>query len=319
VFDEFVQIENPLQRRVKGTGLGLPLSKRLAELLGGSITVDSQLGVGSTFRVTIPLMFTSRTIASSPVLQPGLAPVLVVEDSDEDLLLFERALSATRFQMVPARSAASALTALSAMTPAAIVLDLRLQGHDSWDLIARLKRDDATRGIPLVIASAVDDSQKGFALGADAYGVKPIAREWLLETLDALVPHRGLRRVLVVDDEETARFIIRELLGSGDFETMEAASGREGLRLAREVLPDIVLLDLRMTDMSGVDVYEKLQEDDRTARLPVVLITSGQLSKDERHRMGTDQLVLAKQSLTRESLRAAINQALTRDSAATQH
>src|SRR5688572_22665352 len=117
VFDEFVQIENPLQRRVKGTGLGLPLSKRLAELLGGSIGVESTFGAGSTFRVTIPLVL--NDFRAVPAIVPGKLPVLVVEDADEDLLLFERALAGTRYQMVPARSVGGAMMALGAVKPAA--------------------------------------------------------------------------------------------------------------------------------------------------------------------------------------------------------
>jgi signal transduction histidine kinase/DNA-binding response OmpR family regulator len=308
IFDEFVQIENPLQRRVKGTGLGLPLSKRLAELLGGTITVDSTFGLGSTFRLVIPLVFSAP--GPLPTVAPGKLPVLVVEDADEDLLLVERALSGTRYQMVPARSEGGATMALSALKPAAIVLDLKLHGHDSWDLLARLKRDDATRDIPLLIASTIDDVQKGYALGADAYQMKPISREWLLSTLDALVPHTEPSRVLVVDDEETSRFIMRGMLGSRDLQVAEATSGREALRMVREFQPHVMLLDLRLKDMSGVDVCDKLREDDATAHLPVILVTSGVLTSDERTRYGADRPVLSKSALTRAALTDAIQQVL---------
>src|SRR4029453_11324342 len=160
VFDEFVQIENPLQRRVKGTGLGLPLSRKLAELLGGKISVKSELGIGSTFFVTIPLP--SRT--------PALAGVRV-EDADEDLMLYERALANTRFQFVGARSVDAATTTIDSTQPAAIVLDLRLQGEEAWHFLAKLKRDERTASVPLLVVSTIDDRQKGIALGADAYAV----------------------------------------------------------------------------------------------------------------------------------------------------
>lgn len=310
VFEEFVQIENPLQRRVKGTGLGLPLSKRLAALLGGEIGVDSTLGLGSTFRLTIPLILKTAT-ATAVTIEPGRTPVLVVEDTDEDLMWFQRALSATRFQVLPAQSEAVAVATLEAIRPAAIVLDLRLHGHDSWDFLARLKRQQATESIPLIIVSTLDDRQKGFALGASAYGVKPIIREWLIETLDALVPRPATVRVLAVDDEETARFIIREMLPSSEFEVFEATSGRDGLRRARDVAPDVVLLDMRLGDMSGAEVSERLRDDPATASLPIIVVTSQRLSSDDERRLGSDCPVLSKSGLTRDALRTAIRQVVS--------
>src|SRR5204863_5506329 len=109
IFDEFVQIENPLQKRVKGTGLGLPLSKRLAELLYGRIAVESALGVGSTFSLTIPLVYRAgAATADVPVADPDRVPILLIEDADEDALLVDRALAATRYQPLRARTVAAA-------------------------------------------------------------------------------------------------------------------------------------------------------------------------------------------------------------------
>jgi CheY-like chemotaxis protein len=312
VFDEFAQIENPLQRRVKGTGLGLPLSRRLAELLGGTVAVKSTLGIGSIFSVTIPIVLRTAQehVAVAPV-QPGRSPVLVIEDSDEDLMLFERALAHTRFQMVPARSIAAAMTALDVLRPSAVVLDLRLHGHDAWDVLTRLKRDQRTSSIPVVIASTIDDQHKGFALGADAYAVKPLERGWLVETLDRLVPKPSSVRVLAVDDEETYRFIIREMLNDSDYELLEAGSGVDGLRLTRELEPDVILLDLRLTDMTGIELRERLRKQPKTAHVPTILVTSQTLSPDERERWGLVEPVLSKATLTREALRAAIRQAVS--------
>jgi CheY-like chemotaxis protein len=312
VFEEFVQIENPLQRRVKGTGLGLPLSKRLAELLGGRVRVVSTFGEGSTFSVTIPLIYRD---AASPALiaalQPGKAPVLVVEDSDEDLLLYERSLSGTRFQLVPARSIEAAIASITALQPAAIILDIRMHGHDAWDLLARLKRDEKTRQIPVIVASTLNEAQKGLALGADAYHVKPVDRAWLLETLELLAPRQHTKRILVVDDEETFRFIVRGLLADSGHELVEAATGRDGLRRAIEIQPDVILLDLRLTDMTGIALSERLGQEASTAKTPVVLVTSQRLTDDERTRFGRDRIVLSKSVLTRDLLRSTIEQVLS--------
>jgi signal transduction histidine kinase/CheY-like chemotaxis protein len=310
VFDEFSQIENPLQRRVKGTGLGLPLSKRLAELLGGAVHVTSELGIGSTFSVAIPLIYRSaiRTVVEPP--QPGRVPVLVIEDADEDLLLLEHALSATPFQSIPARSIAAAAAALEAIRPAAIVLDLRMQGEDSWDFLARLKRDESTAGIPVIIASTLDDRQKGLALGADAYGVKPIDTQWLLDTLNTLAGTRTPIRVVSVDDDEAHRFIVRKMLQGGGFEVRDASTGAEGLQLIREQNPDVVVLDVGLTDMSGFDVCDRLREDGATGRIPVILVTSQTLAAIDEPRFTNAAAVLSKSTLTRDALRGAIHSAI---------
>ena len=313
IFDEFVQIENPLQRRVKGTGLGLPLSKRLAELLGGRIGLVSELGVGSTFSLIVPLVYRDplQVEAEPIVVDPQRVPVLVVEDTDEDLLLATRALSGTRYQLLHARTPAAADAILASVPVAAVVLDIRLQGNEAWDLLARLKRDGARPNRPVIVLSTVDDQRKGYALGADAYHVKPIDAARLVETLDRFVATRDAVRVLAVDDEEASRFIIRQLLNDREHELVEAASGIDGLAKAHETPPDVILLDLRLTDMTGFDVFERLRDDPTTARVPVVVVTSQRLSDDDQRRLSAATAVLSKSSLTRNVLRTAIANAVT--------
>jgi signal transduction histidine kinase/DNA-binding response OmpR family regulator len=308
IFDEFVQIENPLQRRTKGTGLGLPLSRRLAELLGGAIAVQSTLGAGSVFTVTIPIAYRRVGHEPLPDLRSDCTPVLVVEDSDEDQMLYARVLEGGRYQAVAVRSTAGAAAALQAFRPAAIVLDIRLHGQDAWDLLARIKRDPATTSIPVIVVSTIDDRQKGFALGADAYAVKPIDRDWLLAKLDAL-SGESAPRILVIDDEEASRFILRGLLADGRHEIVEAPSGADGLRLARDTSPDVILLDLHLDDTTGYAVSQSLRQDPATAAIPLVVVTAQHLSADDRLQLGERTPVVSKAGLTRESLRAAIRQA----------
>jgi signal transduction histidine kinase/CheY-like chemotaxis protein len=311
IFDEFVQIENPLQRRVKGTGLGLPLSKRLAELLGGRIGVDSTLGLGSTFSLTVPLVYRDplQIDAGPVVLDPHRVPVLVVEDSDEDLLLVNRALAATRYQVLHARTPAAAEAVLASVPVAAVVLDIRLHGTEAWDLLARLKRETGSSR-PVMVVSTVDDQRKGFALGADAYFVKPLDAAGFVRTLDRLIDAREPLRVLAVDDEEASRFIIRQMLNGREHELVEAASGVDGLARAHEATPDVILLDLRLTDMTGFDLLERFRQDPATARVPVVVVTSQRLSDDEQRRLSDAKAVLSKAALTRSALRSAIASAV---------
>jgi signal transduction histidine kinase/DNA-binding response OmpR family regulator len=308
VFDEFVQIENPLQQRTKGTGLGLPLSKRLAELLGGSVAVRSTHGQGSVFSLTIPLVY--RDAIGHPQvgsLQAGRSAVLVIEDNDADMALYERALASTRFQLVPARSLAAARAALDALRPAAIVLDIRLFGDDTWHLLAKLKRDPATRSIPVIVVSTFDDQQKGLALGADAYAVKPIQKEWLLETLERVLEARGVLRVVAIDDEEAYRFIISEMLDDPRFDVTVAATAEEGLRAAQEIRPDVVLLDLELGDTDGIELRGKLRQNATTAEIPILVVTSHRVTDEQQRRLGGDGAgILSKAQLTRDALRSAI-------------
>lgn len=305
VFEEFAQIENPLQRRTKGTGLGLPLAKRLVELLKGRIGLASTLGLGSTFTATIPLVYRDG-LARHVELLAGHAPVLVVEDTDEDLLVIERALALTRFQVIPARSLAAAAVALEVMTPAAIVLGLRLQGGDSWDAVGQFKRHPSTERIPLVITSTLQVRDQGLALGADAYGAKPIDRAWLLETLESLIPGTTTR-VLLIDDEDASRFIIRELLKGPGYEVLEATSGAEGLVAARQRPPDVLLIDVNLGDMNGFDVRATLAAEPLTQRIPVVMLTADPIADDDRNRSDSARL-LSKGTLTRATLQTAIQE-----------
>jgi signal transduction histidine kinase/CheY-like chemotaxis protein len=313
IFDEFVQIENPLQRRVKGTGLGLPLSKRLAELLGGSVSVQSELGIGSTFTLTVPLIYRASVDTEEvriETLREGHVAVLVVEDSDEEVLMYERALEGTRYDIVHVRTAVSADRVLATMMPTAILLDIRLHGDESWDYLARLKRNPATARIPVIVLTTIDDRRKGLALGAHAYAVKPIDPRWLRRTLDRVTSQRRAVRVLAVEDEEATRFIIRQMLNDREHEVIEAATGGDGLSRAKDQSPDVILLDLRLGDMTGFDVFERLQGDPSTSAVPVVVITSQRLNDDDRRRLSAAESVLSKATLTRDSLRSAIARAM---------
>src|SRR5262249_28610668 len=171
IFEEFVQVENPLQHRIKGTGLGLPLSRRLAELLGGRVTVRSALGEGSTFTAVIPCTYVPR-MTTTPEDEMAVSAersgraVLVVENDPRALTIYDRYLRDSGFRMVPARSLRDARRALAVEMPHLIVLDVLLEGEDSWKFLVDLKGREATRSIPVIVVSSVDDRRKGLALGA---------------------------------------------------------------------------------------------------------------------------------------------------------
>jgi signal transduction histidine kinase/DNA-binding response OmpR family regulator len=309
IFDEFVQIENPLQRRVKGTGLGLPLSRRLAQLLDGRIDVRSRLGEGSAFTLTLPLLHRDAARVAVPTISPDCTPVLLVEDSDEDALLYQRLLAGTRFELVHARSLDAARQLLQIITPAAVLLDIRLHGQDAWELLIRIRQDSATAAMPVIVISSADHRRKAFGLGATAFALKPVPRDWLLGHLEA-GEAAGRVRVLTIDDEETFRYIIRETLGTAEYELAEAPSAQEGLAMVPEFRPDVVLLDLNLPGLDGYDVAARLAERQAAARVPVIIVTSQRVTPETRIRLGEQIPILPKSALSRELLRAAIREAI---------
>jgi len=276
IFQEFAQVDSPVQRKVRGTGLGLPLCRKLAQLLGGEVSVRSQLGEGSTFAVEIPLVYAPAQAVLLPEWNPesGLLPVLVVEDRPEDVFLYERFLHGTPFGIVHARTLRDARTALANVKPAALVLDILLQGEDTWEFLAGLKRSPVTHEIPIVVASDVDDEGKVRALGADAYLHKPVERSALLDVLTQLVLPEPKHLVLLVDDDEISRYLFKQTLLPSTHRLIEATDGAEALHLAHTRAPEMIVLDLAMPGMDGFEVLRRLEEDPATHDIPVVVLSS---------------------------------------------
>jgi len=316
IFQEFGQLDSRVQRKVRGTGLGLPLSRKLAQLLGGTLAVTSAPGVGSTFFAQIPVHYVEPTPAAptaAPVWEgaPLDAPVVVIEDSPEELLVYEKYLKGSGFQIVPAATIRQARHALEHVKPVAIVLDILLRGEDTWKLLAELKTNASTRRVPVIIVTSVDDERKGISLGADAYAVKPVERRWLLDQLRRVTGQQPIRRVLVIDDDEVSRYLIRRLLDDLPCVITEASNGAAGLRHARQDLPEAILLDLGLPDVGGEVVLERLRGDAATAHIPVVIVTSRVLDDAERNRLAQSAVTIVDKGSDRRTASAQIRVALS--------
>jgi len=311
IFQEFTQIDNPIQRRVRGTGLGLPLCRKLAELLGGSVSVESEPGLGSTFSVTIPIVFDPVAVPRTFEVDPTRVPLLLVEDSSETALLYEQMLASSCYQVLTARSVREARDALDAFRPRAILLDLALKGEDTWSLLTELKRQPGLHDIPVAIVSTHDERGKALALGADAYVVKPVDRNRLLQTVTGLIAPESVRRVLLVEDEEVHRYLLRQHLSAATHVIFEATTGPEGLKLAHEEQPDVICLDLGLPGLGGREVLRQLKDDPATREIPVVIVTSSALDASERTQLLSQAAgVLPKEALSRERALAAVEDAL---------
>lgn len=316
IFEEWTQVEGKLQKVAKGTGLGLPLSRKLAQLLGGNVYVKSQLGSGSTFFAAVPVEFTGMTEAVyvpdiRRELDGSKKPVLIVEDNREALFIYEKYLKGTDFQIVPAQDLKEARRALQEFRPVAIVLDVLLQGEHSWNLLQDIKKNSSTKDIPVFVVTVVENQQKAFDLGATAFHAKPIDRAWLLKQLQSTLRH-ARQQILIIDDDEVSRYLLKGALADSGYQLLEAHGGREGLRLARESKPRAIILDLSMPDLSGYEVLDMLKSDPETLHIPVIIHTSQQLESDDRALLQSAADIVAKQTGSRDAAGARLAEAISR-------
>ncbi len=314
IFQEFGQITHRLQSRVKGTGLGLPLAKTLAELLGGKITVASTPGAGSTFSVTLPRCYPraadQEDAEDTWTLAPERTPILLVEDNEADAYAVELILAGTPYQAVRVSSVRRAEQTLEKLQPAAIVLDVVLLGDESWRLILALRQRPDQSDIPLIVTSSTGDERKARHLGADEYLSKPLDRDRMLGLLDRLTGRQPITKVLLIDDEEIARYLVRQLLPRSRYNLVAVNSGQEGLRRMQQDQPDVVLLDINMPEMSGIEFLDRVQDDPRYATLPFIVLTSAILGPRERTLLHRAARIISKSDLSSGSLEDAIEDVL---------
>jgi signal transduction histidine kinase/CheY-like chemotaxis protein len=288
IFKEFSQVENPLQERHRGTGLGLPLCRNLAMLLGGRLWLESEVGTGSTFYAEIPAIYKGESL--EPEGAPGMAapefhraPVLVLEDNPETASVFESYLRHSEFQPIVVGDVAQAEVWIARHAPVAVFADIEMGDDPVWGFIISLR--DKMPTVPIILTSAHDESQRAIAKGASVFLSKPVAADVLLRELRQLTGQTGVRKLLIVDDNEVSRYIVRELLDLPWLEIAEARNGAEAIRMISEWRPDAVILDLLMPDISGLEVLRRLREEATTQMLPVLVYTSKPLSDAEKQRL----------------------------------
>jgi signal transduction histidine kinase/DNA-binding response OmpR family regulator len=321
IFEEYGQIDSPLQRRLKGTGLGLPLSKKLAGRLGGTLTLSSEPGKGSTFTLELPQLHEEaqemRAMIERSQLKPAdAASILVLEDDRHSLFLYEKYLVSAGFHVLPARTIADAKALMAKERPSAIVLDVMLEGDASWGFLAHLKKDEATRDIPVLVVTITNREDKARALGADEFWLKPIDQDRLLKKLRQLSQKSPMARVLVIDDDRTARYIIRRHLEGSPYQLFEAANRADGVQMAREQHPSVILLDFLLEGSTAFDVIDDLKADSRTRGIPIIVVTSQVLDERDQKRLLLEaEAVISKQTLSRELAINRIRDALKKSSA----
>jgi signal transduction histidine kinase/CheY-like chemotaxis protein len=297
IFEDFMQIESSLQKQVKGTGLGLPLSRKLAELIGGSISVKSQPGKGSTFTALIPIVYpdaTELTTGLQPIVsvETTRLPILVVEDHPETLFIYEKHLQDSIYQLIATRTLAQARLALQQFRPSAIMLDILLEGQNGWTFLREIKGDETTRTIPVLVITIIDNEKQALALGADGFLIKPVDRLPLLNKLNRLITENKPQTILLIDDDPAYRYLVKQLLINTPLSILEAANGQEGLYLAQQEQPNAIVLDLEMPEMSGFEVLKQLKNNSVTQSIPAIVYSSAQLDAEAHSRLAQQSIAI---------------------------
>ncbi|MEW6132502.1 MAG: response regulator [Pseudomonadota bacterium] len=323
LFQSFVQLDSGLARQYEGTGLGLALVKRLAELHGGAVSVDSAPGKGTRFSVWLPYRDASAEApedAQPPsggeaALQQG-SLVLIVEDDPYAARLISHQLQEAGMSSVTVPTGEAALSRLEkAPRPDLITLDILLPGMDGWELLAELKRRSGLGDIPVVIISIVADREKGLSLGAAGVLQKPFTRKDLASSLLAMdLGHAdGPIKVLAIDDDPSVLALIRSHLEDKPIEIQCARNGMQGLEMARATPPDLIILDLMMPGMDGFEVAEALRRDEITAQIPILVLTAKLLTSEDRARLnGQVERIMQKSDFNHGSFIMEVHRALAR-------
>lgn len=310
IFEEYGQVESSMQRRVKGTGLGLPLSRKLAELLGGKVTVQSEVGIGSTFFFVVPLIYSGATLPpenTTPELDPDKRLILIVEDNRETAFASSRYLSTAGFQAHTVSSVGEAKAFIAQARPSAIILDLLLQAETTWEFLRELKGGNPP--IPVLVTSVSDDEHKVYGLGADAFLVKPFQPEAMIAEIIKLTSELERPRILLIDDNEISRYLLREHISPSLYEVFEARDGREGLRLALDLKPALIFLDFYMPDLNGMEILKDLRSTPELTKIPVILHSTKVLNEAELKFFQENTIaIFSKQSLTLPNSAARIRE-----------
>jgi len=319
LFHEFSQADASTTRKYGGTGLGLAISKRFCQMMGGDITVKSMPGKGSTFTIRLPrivqigetVVTQARAEATQWVGEKTQEPLILVVDDDATARdLVERHLERSGFAVVTAPGGREGLRLVRELRPAAVTLDIMMPDIDGWTVLAAIKGDPELAGIPVVLMSIVDQKNRGYALGAADYLVKPVDRVKLVETLTGICGSTA-GHAFLVDDDEVVRRSVRQALEPIGWKVTEAENGQVAIEAMTAGRPDVIILDLMMPKMDGFEFLDEWRGRSEWQDIPVVVITAKDLTDEDRDRLngGVERII---QKSDRDEMLRQLSRELTK-------
>ena len=314
LFQPFVQGDASTSRKFGGTGLGMTITHRFCEMMGGEITATSEPGRGTSFTIRLPARVQVHPPAAAPLTDPpepmvpeGSSTVLVIEDDPATRDLLKRFLSKDGFRVKTVAEGEEGLRLARELQPDVITLDVMMSGLDGWAVLTELKADPALADIPVVMLTFVDNKNLGYALGASDYLTKPIQREHLRAVLEKYRRHPQPGPVLVVEDDPDTQEVLRRLLEKEGCQVIAAENGRVALERLAESQPRLILLDLMMPQMDGFQFIERVRQNENWRTIPIVVVTAKDLTKEDRLRLNGYVLeIIRKNACPRDELLAEV-------------
>jgi PAS domain S-box-containing protein len=308
LFEAFSQAEASTSKKYGGTGLGLVITRRFCQLMGGEVTVSSEPGRGSTFTVRLPVDLSEPAPApAKDQIATSGGTVLVIDDDPAARAITRRVLSREGYGVIEAADGQTGLRLAKEHRPDLITLDILMPGMDGWAVLAGLKADPALAATPVILQTILEDRNMGFALGASEYLTKPIDRKRLAALVKRYVPGPAAGPVLVVEDDAPTRALLGRALSKAGWSVTEAENGRVALERMTESPPALVLLDLMMPEMDGFEFLDALRRNEAQRAVPVVVITAKTLTDEDRRRLnGGVERVVQKHALDAEALLAEV-------------
>ncbi|RKY99481.1 MAG: hypothetical protein DRQ13_02195 [Ignavibacteriae bacterium] len=292
VCEEFRQADGSSSRKYGGTGLGLSISKKIADLLGGELSLISKMGYGSTFTFKIPLNYVSPDkkeisdrVDVSTLIKNRRHPILVIDDDKEVRYTIGQYILSWGYEVIFAEDGDKGIQMAIDQQPFAITLDIMMPNKDGWSVLKELKENEATKDIPVIVISIKGDEQVGYGLSAFEYFIKPISSDKLLSAFSHLesLADKRIQKIVIVDDDELEFEKFKSEFKDEKISIEYIKESEFAFNKIAEVQPDLIILDLMMPKVDGITLSHKLKSDIKTKHIPILISTAKDLSEDERN------------------------------------
>lgn len=320
LFQAFSQAETSTQKKYGGTGLGLAITRRFCQMMGGDVTVESEVGQGTTFTIRVPRQVVDPKARSAQMVESQTEnrntkqslKILVLDEDSKVAETIRRAI-VEEFDVETAANGTDGIKNARELRPDVILLNTRLEnGEDGYAVLKQLKADEGLAKIPVVMLSVTEEKSMAFAFGAAEFLVKPINRKRLSSVVRKVLREkeggrRGAHRVLIADDDQTTRSMMRRILENDAWEVLEAANGREALEVMQDSTPALIVMDLKMPEMDGFALIHAIRARDEWKSLPIVVMTAMDIGLEDGQRLKRQvQRVVQKGTVNNDDLMVEI-------------